>query len=403
MTDNVNSQRVRVLMDSQAFDMQTHGGISRCFAELISHMPEDINLNLPIVESQNIYLKKRGMAPDKDYYMEYCNNHPTTLKRFWYKLSTNIKHGHWAQWDRMPQLSVFEVERQLVRGEFDVFHPTYFNPYFLRKIGHKPFVLTVHDMIAELYSDTYRFKDGQLQGKRKLIPLASHIIAVSEHTKQDIVNLFGIAPEKISVIYHGIDQSPFVPIPGGNTYGRYILYVGGRNKYKNFSFFVRDMAPVLKNHSDLSVICTGKPFSPEELRMLQDFGFRDRYMQKFVESDQELLNLYHYAQTFVYPSEYEGFGIPILEAYKAGCPVVLNKASCFPEIAGNAAIYFDFDGKGSSLQECIEDILGWTPVQRERFISCQRKRLELYSWEKAARELADVYRKVANKETTCNA
>ena len=215
--------------------------------------------------------------------------------------------------------------------------------------------------------------------------------------------MVGIAPEKISVIYHGIDQSPFVPIPGKNMYGRYILYVGGRNKYKNFSYFVRDIASVLKNHSDLSVICTGKSFIPEELHMLQDFGFRDRYIQIFVESDQELLNLYHYAQAFVYPSEYEGFGIPILEAYKAGCPVVLNKASCFPEIAGNAAIYFEFDGKESSLQECIEDILGWTPVQRERFISCQRKRLELYSWEKAARELADVYRKVEKIKTSVNA
>jgi glycosyltransferase involved in cell wall biosynthesis len=232
--------------------------------------------------------------------------------------------------------------------------------------------------------------------------LASHIIAVSKQTKRDIVNLFGIAPERISVIYHGIDQIPYVPIPEANKYGRYILYVGGRNKYKNFSRFVRDITPVLNNHPDLLVVCTGKPFNHEELRMLQDIGFLNRYIQTFVESNLDLLNLYHHAQAFVYPSEYEGFGIPILEAYKAGCPVVLNQASCFPEIAGDAAIYFSFDGNGQSLQDSIEDLLVWTPVQRKQFIISQRQRLQLYSWEKAARELADIYRKVASGETTGN-
>ena len=134
--------------------MQTHGGISRCFAELITRMPEDISLCLPIVESQNVYLREKGLAPDRDYYMEFCNGHPTPVKRFWYKLSKNVKEGHWKQWDRMPRLSQIETEQRLAKGEFDVFHPTYYDTYFLSKIGNKPFVLTVHDMIAELYTDT---------------------------------------------------------------------------------------------------------------------------------------------------------------------------------------------------------------------------------------------------------
>ena len=394
---HINTRRIRVLMDSQAFDFQTHGGVSRCFAGLISHMPEDIDITLPILETQNQYLKEMGLAPEKDYYMEFCKGHPTSVNRFWYKVLTNIRHGHWRQWDRMPHYSIFEAERQLERGDFDVFHPTYFDPYFLDKIGKKPFVLTVHDMISERYSGTYKFHDGQPQGKRKLIPRAAHIIAVSEHTKQDIVDLFDISPKKISVIYHGIDQSPYVPSPEGNPNGRYILYVGGRNKYKNFLRLVHDVTPVLRNHQDMSVICTGKPFNREELRVLQESGLSGRFVQKFVESDQELMDLYHFAQVFVFPSEYEGFGIPILEAYKAGCPVLLNRASCFPEIAGDAAIYFGFDGKEKSLQECIEDLLAWTPSQRQEFVDIQHQRLQLYTWEKAARELAEVYRKVANE------
>ena len=111
------------------------------------------------------------------------------------------------------------------------------------------------------------------------------------------------------------------------------------------------------------------------------------------------MDLYHYAQAFVYPSEYEGFGLPILEAYKAECPVVLNQSSCFPEIAGNAAIYFAFDGSIQNLQKCLEDMLSWTPAQRRELIAAQNQRLSLYSWEKAARELADIYRKVARQAT----
>ena len=399
---SARERKTRVLMDSQAFDYQTHGGISRCFAELISHMPADISLHLPLVETKNIYLKQKGLAPNRDYYMEYCKGHPTHLKRFWYKLKGNVRSGHWSQWDRMPRWSLFETERLLLRKDFDVFHPTYYDTYFLKKIGQKPFVLTVHDMIPELYDSIYKFRDHLINKKRKLIPRASHIIAVSERTKWDIVNLLGVAPEKISVIYHGVEKTPYIPSSDGNTFGHYILYVGDRNKYKNFSRFIQEVAPVLGNHPGLLVVCTGKPFSREELRMLKDYGVVDRFVHKFVESDSEFLDLYHYALAFVYPSEYEGFGIPILEAYRAGCPVMLNHASCFPEIAGDAAIYFVFDGSGPSLQEQLVSLLAWTPAQRQAHITLQNERLRLYSWEKAAQDLAEVYRKVAKESISGN-
>jgi len=395
MTGEFSSKgKTRVLMDAQAFDIQTHGGVSRSFAELVSHMPSDIDLRLPILETKNIYLKQKGIAPDRDYYMEYCNGSPTLLKRFWYKLSTNIRTGHWAQWDKMPRLSLFEAERQLLRGEFDVFHPTYYDTYFLSKIGRKPFVLTVHDMIPERYAGIYNFRDHQLKAKRKLIPQASHIVAVSEHTKKDIVDMFGIAPEKITVIYHGIDQKPYAPIPGRNEFGRYILFVGQRGTYKNFLRFAHELSPVLRNHPELSVVCTGEPFSREETRQLKSIGQLSRFIHKFVQSDEEMMSLYHNAQAFVYPSEYEGFGIPILEAYRAGCPVILNRSSCFPEIAGEAAIFFEFNSSRQNLEEKLEDLLSWAPAQKEKLLTIQRERLHLYSWEKAARRLAEVYRKV---------
>ena len=103
------------------------------------------------------------------------------------------------------------------------------------------------------------------------------------------------------------------------------------------------------------------------------------------------MDLYHYALAFVYPSSYEGFGIPILEAYKADCPVMLNRSSCFPEIAGDAAVYFKMDDVGSDFEEQFETLYHLNSNERNQLLVKQRERLSLYSWEKSAQKLSEVY------------
>jgi glycosyltransferase involved in cell wall biosynthesis len=328
--------------------------------------------------------------------MEYCNGSPTLLKRFWYKLSTNIRTGHWAQWDKMPRLSLFEAERQLLRGEFDVFHPTFYNDYFLSYIGNKPFVLTVHDMIPELYPQYFPRDYDQIVLKKKLIPLANAIVAVSENTKKDIIRIYGVPASKIHVVYHG---SSLLSENSDNNYDfPYLLYVGGRWYYKNFPSFVKSIVPVLLQHNDTHVICTGESFNKEEQDLMRQYGVEDRFISCLVKTDRDLYSLYHHALGFVYPSEYEGFGIPILEAYQADCPVLLNNASCFPEIAGDAAIYFNMDSKNSNLTEQIECLLSMSAEERRTLLTRQRERLKRFSWEKSAKQLADVYQSVINEK-----
>ena len=145
--------------------------------------------------------------------------------------------------------------------------------------------------------------------------------------------------------------------------------------YKNFIGFCRDCMPILRRHKELKVVCTGKPFTSEELFFFEAFGLADRFVHLFAESSQALLDLYHYAVAFVYPSAYEGFGIPILEAYKADCPVMLNRASCFPEIAGDAAIYFKMKKDSSDFEEQFETLYHLDANERGRIIEKQRKRL----------------------------
>jgi glycosyltransferase involved in cell wall biosynthesis len=148
------------------------------------------------------------------------------------------------------------------------------------------------------------------------------------------------------------------------------------------------MEPMMKKYKDLYVVCTGRPFNQEEIAFLQENGVEDRFLHCMVNTDEELYSLYHHALGFVYPSEYEGFGIPILEAYQADCPVILNRASCFPEIAGDAALYFSSE---EELTAQIERLLSMSADDRNALLAKQKDRLSRYSWEKSARQMAEIY------------
>lgn len=108
----------------------------------------------------------------------------------------------------------------------------------------------------------------------------------------------------------------------------------------------------------------------------------------------KMLDLYHYALAFVYPSSYEGFGLPILEAYKAECPVLLNHASCFPEIAEDAAVYFHMDEKRTDFEEQFETFYYLDGIEKKKLIEKQNERLKHFSWKKSALELANIYKHI---------
>ena len=293
---------MKILYDSQAFDMQTHGGVTRCFSELYQHMPKDVEARIAIVETDNVYLRNMGYQAKGETFRKFMGGSTSKLKRFLYKIKYNAKYGKYASLDIMPNLNLYELERALSHGDFDVFHPTFFDDYFIPYIGKKPFVITVHDMIPEIYPQYKRNKNQRIQ-KQAIIPRASHIVAVSEHTKKDLMQIMNIPEEKISVVYHGADTAPYKPSPNRPFDFEYILFVGVRDLYKNFRYFCRDCMPILKRHPELKVVCTGRPFTAEELYFMDAFGMKERFVQTFVQSDTDFLDLYHYALAFVFPSE----------------------------------------------------------------------------------------------------
>lgn len=383
---------MKVLYDYQAFQMQKVGGVSNCFAELIGHLPSSVEWQIGLKESDNVHLKEKELMPNLPPRSLSAENF--IMRKHFLGKETLFKWFN-EHFDSFPSAEhknkKYSIDL-LKKDEYDIFHPTFFDPYFLPYIGNKPFVLTVHDFITDKFQGS---EDWQTRCRRELAEKAAHIIAVSETTKEDAIDILHVPEGKISVIYHGVSISnklQLKPVVGGD----YFLFVGRRDGYKNFLPMVKAMVPFLRSHPSYKLVCTANEFNSRELTVFRDFGISHQLLHVFA-SYEELLSLYKYAKAFIYPSLYEGFGIPILEAYAMKCPVLLSKESCFPEIAGDAALYFKLNDQENTLSALLEQFTNMSQIDHDSLIGRQDERLKRYSWEKSALQLAEVYESVLNE------
>jgi len=365
-----------VLFDHQVFSLQRMGGISRYFYELIRHfsrMP-DMEVKLPLALTSNVYM--RLLFPER--YREYP------------LLGKKVEGILQFAWNTLHTL------RERKKHTYDVFHPTYYFPYF--HDWGKPLVVTIHDMIPERFPGDFRGLAVTREWKRMFSQRADKIIAVSENTKKDIVELYGIKEEKIVVIHHGISFSPEIMERAHFTkpvFQRYVLFVGVRRGYKNFERLLRAVAPLIKKDMVDGVVCVGGGnFERNEQQLIDELGMTE-FVLRYDVSDEELAYLYKKASVFVFPSLYEGFGFPLLEAFAGGCPVCCSYGSSFPEVAGEAAYYFDPYSE-ESIRESMEKVLG-SPTLRQQLIERGKERLKLFSWEKTAQYTKKVYEEMIGK------
>lgn len=379
---------MKVLFDHQYFEIQNFGGITRYFAEVISNLSADVHCQIGIKYSNNRYLTEKELTPvlplidqrQKLFNGKKFLGKGTTLKF----LNKTFPSRYFDSFERNKQYSVELLKSQ----DFDIFHPTYYDNYFLDYIGTKPFVLTIHDMILEKLPEFFPIAYKDTFTKKELAFKAHHIIAVSENTKKDIMEIWGINSDKISVIYHGACSVPNQSLINIKLPGRYLLFVGSRDLYKNFLFFLHSVSDILVS-SDLNLVCTGAPFDPDEIKLFNYLNISDRVFHCFV-NDAELSFLYRNAIALVFPSLYEGFGIPIVEAFSNNCPVLLSNTSCFPEIATDAAVYFNPKSR-SEIRNAVLNISSNESL-RNQLIEKGLLRLDCFSWEKAALETTMVYR-----------
>ncbi|MCK4919697.1 MAG: glycosyltransferase family 4 protein [Bacteroidales bacterium] len=390
---------MKILYDYQIFEHQSFGGISRYFSEIIDHLPSNIKTDIAIKFSDNVYLKKTKLVSEiKKLYdprVDFLKGIEFKGKGRLFNIVKKYNPQKYREANFLNQKYTIESLRQQI---FDVFHPTYYDNYFLKYLGNKPFVLTVHDMNHELFPEFYasQIELDFVKTKALLMEKAAHLIAVSENTKKDIIEILGINKEKISVIYHAVSLPNTVDIKKIQLPDKYLLYVGDRAaEYKNFKFMIRALTPILNEDSELKIICTGKEFDYKEINLFKSLGVVNQLISIFVD-DHNLNHLYNCALAFIFPSYYEGFGLPILEAFKNECPVLLSSSSCFPEIAGDAAIFFEAKSM-QSIRKIVRSIDENEGLRKE-LIKKGNKRLQHFSWEKAANQTAEIYQKVLKSE-----
>ncbi len=365
---------MNVLFDHQSFTGLPYGGVSRYFFELMRSFAKrsDIEFELSLWLSNNEYLDQASFS-----------NH-------WrYPAFAHLMNAH-----RVASVLNRQYSRQRIKaGKFDIFHPTYYHRYFLDTIGKKPFVLTFFDATSERYGKQYpELGEGLYETKKQLLSRADCVICISEFSKQDLLHFFPVSPDKVQVVPLGTTISEYVLTPEQQKPPMdkpYLLYVGKRGLYKNFNGFFRAIQPVLHRHPDLQVVCCGGgAFTPDEQSLFREARLGER-VHFHPLTDAGLINLYQHALAFVFPSLNEGFGIPVLEAYSAGCPVVLSDRSSLPEVGADAALYFDPEND-ESIADAIDRVVTDDALRTE-LRQKGRERLRHFSCDKTAQQTLDVY------------
>ncbi|MFA6458027.1 MAG: glycosyltransferase family 1 protein [Patescibacteria group bacterium] len=293
--------------------------------------------------------------------------------------------------------------------DLNLMHFTHFNAPILY---HRKSIVTIHDLTLSKFPGK---KMNKLVHRlaynlvlRRATSHASKIIAVSQNTKKDLMELLKINSDKIEVVWNGVGRE-FVPSFPTELSRRqleqkfgirknYLLYVGVWRDHKNILGMLEAMAQVVARQKDFDgeIVITGRPnkfYAPEIFAKVRDLGLEDHFVFTDLVDDRDLLQLYQNARVFVFPSFYEGFGLPPLEAMACGVPVVASNASSIPEICGDGNALF-FDPKNS--EEMADKMWeAWSnEATRKRLRERGLRRIADFSWRKMSEATYEIYREV---------
>ena len=361
----------KILLDNIIFKLQPIGGISNYWYNLLKGF----------VNNDNIFYFEDNYL-NKNYYRSLI------------KLSENsiIKDKN-----RIPLI----IKRYLpIRNRdkhFDIFHSSYYR--YAR--GNIKNVVTVYDFMYERYLPRYNFRliIHSLQ-KYLSIKHADYIMGISKNTLEDMLKYYPeFKNKKMCVVYLGISDD-FYPIKNKNNsikiknqelfYNSYFFYFGNRRGYKNFGLLIKAYSNLMKNNKNIPklIVAGGGCFNKEEMKLLREKKVLSNTI-KLKEIDNNELNLlYNYCSGFIYPSLYEGFGMPVLEAMQAGAPVICSNSSSIPEVAGEAAILVD-PTDVFALEKSLFGLLDNNT--RKNLIYLGYKQSRKFSWDKMYKETLEAY------------
>jgi glycosyltransferase involved in cell wall biosynthesis len=281
----------------------------------------------------------------------------------------------------------------------------FFAPAHYAPAGYtNPLVVTLHDLSYFYYPNEFLAKDlFKLKNwTEEAVRDSKKIIAVSKTTKKDILKFYKVADEKVTVVYNGFEKLPPEKLDNevvlkkfGLTRGQYLLYVGTIQPRKNISVLLRALPLVSGFAPEMKLVITGKKgwMYQSILDEAKENNMADKIIFTDFVSDDELSVLYQEAFSFVQPSLYEGFGIPLLEAMANDCPVIASIHASLPEIGGDACLYFDPD-EAEDFTERVKELYGNT-AKRSELIEKGKKRITYFSWESCGKETLEVLKSAA--------
>jgi len=294
---------------------------------------------------------------------------------------------------------------QMVTGRLDLFHsPDFVLPF----VGRTPALLTVHDLSFLRVPQYFvpGFRDYLEEAVSRGVSRAQHILADSESTLGDLVELMGVGQEKISVVYPGVERR-FNRIEDGQILARvsdryslpqrFVLGLSTLQPRKNFEGLIEAFRSLLAGASERQeiadlhlVICGGLGWMWEELQgKVEEHGLGDRIHFAGFVRDEDLPALYSLAAVFAFPSWYEGFGLPVLEAMACGTPVVAANNSSLPEVVGEGGLMVDAanpEELAAALQRILVD-----QNLRDKLVTLGKAHASRYTWDSAAAALLGIY------------
>lgn len=353
---------MRVAYDQQIFLMQRRGGITRYVVGLIGAFDEHPEL---------------GVSADLPF--RWGNSAAAAgLPR----------HGIRDLRNRAARRVMVPLSPRLHGRRYraaDLLHHTFYHPRYLTAGGGTRRVVTVYDMIPELFPD--QVPAGVHLAKERYVRAADVVLAISQSTRRDVLQHYPGLTAPVLVTPLGVDPvfAAGGPDPGGGS--RYVLYIGLRSGYKDFAVLLRAVAALADR--DVGVLAAGGgPWTTVERDLLRDLDLTGRASQRNL-SDSGLAGAYQHAAVVVVPSRYEGFGLPVVEAMSAGAPVVAADASSLPEVGGAAVRYFP-PGDADALREELSSVLG-DQTLRADMVGAGLARAKQFTWLRTAEATAAAY------------
>jgi glycosyltransferase involved in cell wall biosynthesis len=316
------------------------------------------------------------------------------------KIKINIRWYSWQEQFILPFI--------FLKEKLDLLHFTHFNVPILY---NRPFVVTIHDLIltkfpslkATLLSPVmYYLKNIAYRLViNHAIKQSKAVITVSQFTANDIIQQFKVSPQKVEITYEGVadsffgndSQSSQSVLKKYGIEGKYFLYVGNAYPHKNLDGLLKVFLNFQKRHAEkISLVLVGKEdyFYTQIKKIAANLKVENVYFPGYV-SDQELISFFSQAIFYVFPSFYEGFGLPPLEAMTRGCPVLSSSQGSLPEILSSAAHYFNpysSDDFLKNLEEMYEN-----EELRSRLRLAGFERIKMFSWQNCAKQTLDIYKK----------